>query len=118
MQVCAVAVYNAYDGFLAACTEGGEERRIAERLKSKYGQGVSEQLFQPRDIQVARELRHAVSHNRGRMTEKLKRLDSRLDCHDGLISVRPRDIRRFLAAMGGAAIALSHHIAAGKQTQS
>lgn len=110
MQSCAVAVYNAYDGFLARCTDG-EAGRMADRLKSRYGPEMYEQLFQPRDIQIARELRHAVSHNRGRVTEKLKNLKSDLACRDGLISVYPRDMRQCLAAMGRAAMALARHVA-------
>jgi hypothetical protein len=35
MQVCAVAVYNAYDGFLFRCTDG-EEGRIGDRVKRRY----------------------------------------------------------------------------------
>ena len=111
MQVCAVAVYNAYDGFLARCTDG-EAGRLADRLKSRYGPEMYEQLFQPRDIQIARELRHAVSHNRGRVTEKLQKLKPGLACHEGLISIYPRDIRQYLTAMGGAAITLARHVPA------
>jgi hypothetical protein len=48
------------------------------------------------------------------MTEELENLKSGLACHDGLISVYPRDIRRYLAAMGGAAMSLARHLAAGK----
>jgi hypothetical protein len=115
MQVCAVAVYNAYDGFLAMCTQGEEQDGIADRLESRYGPVLCQKLFQPRDIQIARLLRHALSHNRGRMTRKLEKMKPRLACHDGLISVYPRDIRRYVAAMGGAAMTLAAHLAVGKK---
>jgi hypothetical protein len=113
MQVCAVAVYNAYDGFLARCTVG-EKGRIGDRLENRFGSTLYQDLFQQRDIQIARVLRHAISHNRGRMTKDLEKLKPRLACHDGLISVYPRDIRRYLAAMGAAAMSLTRHFAAGK----
>jgi hypothetical protein len=113
MQVCAVAVYNAYDGFLFRCTDG-EEGRIGDRVKRRYGAELYQELFQLRDIQIARVLRHSISHNRGRMTEELENLRPGMSSHDGLISVYPRDIRRYLAAMGGAAMSLARHLAAGK----
>lgn len=114
MNVSTVAAYNAYDGFLKRCTHNAPGDGLKERLKARFGATMYVRLFQHPDIQIAREVRHAISHNRARVTRKLENLRPGLQVHDGLISVYPCDMRRFLSAMGDAAMDLARSLAAAQ----
>lgn len=104
MQAACVAAYNAYDGFLRECAPGPGE--IKDRLERKYGKTLSQQVFQSRDIQIARKTRHALTHNQALLTDELSRMPHGLFVEGGLISIYPVDLRRFFHAMGQAAIEL------------
>jgi hypothetical protein len=104
MQVSVVAAFNAYEGFVAevAGPRIGNEG-LDDRVSRCLGEPMYDRLLKTQEINVARLLRHAISHNQGRCTSKLSALKHGLAQQDGLISVFPGDIRRFIWAMGTAA---------------
>jgi len=104
MQAACVASYNAYDGFLRACAPG--KGKLEDRLKQKYGKALFQRVVQEKDIQVARKTRHALTHNQALLTDDLLHMTHGLHVEANLISIYPRDLRRFLLAMGDAAIEL------------
>lgn len=104
LQTAAVAAYNAYESFLGEPLPPQTGREgFDDRVKKHYGGAMHNRLLSKQEITVARLLRHAISHNQGRCTTQLNAVNHRLAVHDGLVSVFPGDIRRFITAMGAAA---------------
>ena len=117
LQTASVAAFNAYEGFLAAPLPPRVGREgFDDRAKKYYGDKLHQRLLHTHVIDVATQLRHAISHNQGRCTDNLNKFRHGLATHDGLISVYPGDIRKFIKAMGEAAAELV--AARGRESQS
>lgn len=115
LQTASVAAFNAYESFLTEPLPPRVGREgFDDRAKAHYGVTLYQRLLHTNVIDVVRQLRHAISHNQGRATEKLNALNHGLATHDGLISVFPGDLRKFIQAMGTAA----EELVAAKGTES
>jgi hypothetical protein len=96
------AVYYAYEDFLARCyrlSTGKAEYEVGSKFtqdfRDQYGETLRDFCWCDNKIHVARLTRHALLHNGGRLTSKLKRINNH-----GLM-LRGEDIQVFPAVTRG-----------------
>jgi hypothetical protein len=82
-RVAYVAFYNAYVSFVVDCLKVGtgfpslrstDKKEFNEALRTGLSQDISGPCWSHHEINIARLVRHALSHNGGRETDDLKRL--------------------------------------------
>jgi hypothetical protein len=104
-RVAYVAFYNAYEAFIVDCLKVGtglihlrstDKKAFNESLRSGLGTDISGQCWSHHEINIARLVRHALSHNGGRETEDLKKQKHGIKLIGGELQIVPEDNHRML----------------------
>jgi hypothetical protein len=100
-RVCYVAIYNAYENFLARCvaTAGNlrrcrtSDRRFRRHFVEAFNEQLLERCWLDAGVEMARLARHALSHAGGRLTCALRGKEHRFVVRDEVIQIAPDDTR-------------------------
>ncbi|HEY3966238.1 MAG TPA: hypothetical protein VGM05_16885 [Planctomycetaceae bacterium] len=107
-RVSYVAFYNEYEAFLIQCAKvvlGKSSLRITDKsgkkefydaLRSKFGTDLFDVCWGHSEINIARLVRHALSHAGGQETDDLKKLNHGFMLADGKIQIGPQHVHRML----------------------
>ncbi len=98
-----VAFYNAYEAFLVHCLKIGiglpqlrstDKKAFNEALRTSLGRDIAAPCWSHHEINIARLVRHALSHAGGRETEDLKKQPHGIKLIDGVLQIVPNDIHK------------------------
>jgi len=104
-RVAYVAFYNAYEAFLIDCLKFGtgllrlrttDKPEFNDALRKALGEDVSSPCWSHHEINIARLVRHAFSHNGGRLTDDLKKQKHCIEVIEDDLQIMPQDIHRML----------------------
>jgi hypothetical protein len=104
-RVAFVAFYNAYEAFIVDCLKVGtgrsqlrstDKKPFNEALRCGLSADISAPCWWHHDINIARLVRHALSHNGGRETEDLKKQKHGIKLIGEELQIVPEDIHRML----------------------
>src|SRR5205809_4273827 len=104
-RVAFVAFYNAYEAFIVDCLKIGtgrsqlrltDKKPFNEALRSGLSKDISIPCWPHHEINIARLVRHALSHNGGRETEDLKKQKHGIKLIGEELQVVPEDNHRML----------------------
>lgn len=104
-RITYVAFYNAYEAFIVDCLKVGSgatslrstmKKEFNEALRTALGVDISGPCWSHQEINIPRVVRHALSHNGGRLTEDLKKLPHRIKLIGEELQIVPEDIHRML----------------------
>jgi hypothetical protein len=104
-RIAYVAFYNAYEAFIVDCLKVGiglthlrstEKKAFNEALRTGLGTDISSPCWSHHEINIARLVRHALSHNGGRETEVLKKQMHGIKLIGEELQIVPEDIHRML----------------------
>lgn len=106
-----VAFYNAYEAFVVDCLKIGtghprlrstDKKAFNEALRSGLGRDISAPCWSHHEINNARLVRHALSHNGGRETEGLKKQRHGIKLIGEELQIVPEDNHRMLRRLRSA----------------
>ena len=115
-RVAFVAFYNAYESFLIRCLKHAlavdrlrtSDKEFKAALKSAVGADLTDVCWAGADLNLARTVRHALSHNGGRETEDLKRLGRHgFVILGGVLQIVPEDNHKLVGRLRRAADAIT-----------
>ena len=114
LRICYVAIYNAYDNFAQQCTfvaHKGQKIRTTNRdFKDKFSEAFGATALQKcwtsPDVKMARWARNALSHGSGRATKEILENPHNFQIEDGIIHVRPSDVKEVYLILKDSAFAL------------
>jgi hypothetical protein len=115
LRICYVAIYNAYDNFAQRCTSvahNGENIRTTnhERFKAKFSEAFGATALQKcwtsPDVTMASRARNALSHASGRAPKELLENPHNFQIEDGIIHIRPSDIKEVYSILKDSAFVL------------
>jgi hypothetical protein len=104
-RVAFVAFYNAYEGFLLDTLKVGtglpslrstDKKVFNEALRTALGKDVSGPCWSHHEINIARLVRHALSHNGGRETVELRSHKHGVKLFGDALQIVPEDNHRML----------------------
>jgi hypothetical protein len=104
-RIAFVAFYNAYEAFIVDCLKVGtgrsqlrstDKKPFNEALRKALCKDVSEACWFNPEINIARLVRHALSHNGGRETEDLKKQKHGVKVIGEELQVMPEDNHKML----------------------
>jgi hypothetical protein len=104
-RVSYVAFYNAYEAFIVECLKVGtglpnlrstDKKVFNEALRTGLGKDISSPCWSHHEINVARLVRNALSHNGGRETEELKKQKHGVKLIGDELQIVPEDNHRML----------------------
>ena len=103
-RVAYVAFYNAYEAFLVDCVKcatGASSMRtqaddFKKGLRTGFAKDIAHSCWFHAEINVARLVRHALSHNGGRQTDDLKKQRHGIRLIDEELQITPEDNQRML----------------------
>ncbi|HUE12885.1 MAG TPA: hypothetical protein VMR25_01865 [Planctomycetaceae bacterium] len=104
-RVAYVAFYNAYEAFVVRCLKVGtgrsslrstDKKTFNEALRSGLAKDVSGPCWSHHEINIARLVRHALSHNDGHETEELSAQKHGIKLIGDELQIVPEDIHRML----------------------
>jgi hypothetical protein len=103
-RVAYVAFYNAYEAFLVDCVKcatGASSMRTQDEgfkkgLRTGFAKNIADSSWFHAEINVARLVRHALSHNGGRRTEDLKKQKHGIKLIGEELQIVPEDNHRML----------------------
>jgi len=104
-RVAFLAFYNAYEAFIVDCLKIGTETSKLQSIDkapfyAALRNGLTKDISTPcwfhSEINIARLVRHALSHNGGRETAKLKEQHHQIEVIDGELQIVPGDIHRMM----------------------
>jgi hypothetical protein len=109
-RITFVAFYNAYEAFIVDCLKVGTgtsqlqstDKAFKEALREGLSKDISNACWWHRDIRIARLVRHALSHNGGRETEKLKGEPHDIKKIGEELQIVPQDIHKMLRCLRSA----------------
>lgn len=113
-RVAYVAFYNAYEAFLVDCAKRALgvtqlraiDKAFLEALRTGFGADLSGTCWGHQEIQIGREVRHALSHAGGRETENLAKHRHGIRLIDGVLQIWPEDNHRLLRRLRASVAAL------------
>lgn len=96
-QICYVAIYNAYDNFLAHAVRIARsldkcrtsDKDFKEQFVRSLGRPLLDKCWTNAELNIARLVRHALSHAGGRVTSKLAKQKHGFTVYDNRIQVMP-----------------------------
>src|SRR5262249_32508361 len=100
-----VAFYNAYEAFIVDCLKVGtglsslrstDKKAFNEALRTGLGRDISGPCWSHHEINIARLVRHALSHNGGRETDDLKKQKHGVKLISDALQIVPEDNHRML----------------------
>lgn len=110
-RISYVAFYNAYEAFLTHCVRlalgqpnlRSMDKAFNKALQTRFTKDLSETCWLRPEIHVGRLVRHALSHNGGRETDKLKEQGHSIRMIDGddVLHIAPADIHSLLRSLKG-----------------
>jgi hypothetical protein len=103
-RVSFVAFYNAYEAFLVECVKRAtgvtrlraQDTEFLRFLRTAFGTDLSGPCWTNREIQIAREVRHSLSHAGGHETENLKKQKHGIRLEGSVLQIVPDDNHRLL----------------------
>jgi hypothetical protein len=104
-RVAYMAFYNAYEAFIVDCLKAGkglkhlrstDKKVFNEALRTGLGTDISGPCWSHHEINIARLVRHAISHNGGRETDDLKKQKHGIKLIGQELQIVPEDIHRML----------------------
>jgi len=104
-RVAYVAFYNAYEAFLVDCLKVGKGvSRLRSTVKTDFNDALRTALskditvpcWSHHEINIPRLVRHALSHNGGRVTEDLNKQKHGIELVGDVLQIMPQDIHRML----------------------
>jgi hypothetical protein len=104
-RVAYVAFYNAYDSFLVDCLKVGkgtsrlrsaDRDRFNDALRTGLSKDITVPCWSHHEINIPRLVRHALTHNGGRVTEPLKKQNHEVELVGDVLQIMPQDIHRML----------------------
>jgi hypothetical protein len=104
-RISYMAFYNAYEAFLVDCLKVGtgftqlrstDKKVFNEALRTGFGTDISNPCWSHHEINIARLVRHALSHNGGRETDDLRKQKHGIKLIDQELQIVPEDIHRML----------------------
>lgn len=110
-RVAYVAFYNAYEAFIVDCLKvvtglsslrSTDKKVFNEALRTGMRSDVSSACWSHHEINIARLIRHALSHNGGRETEDLKRQKHGVMLIGGELQIVAEDNHRMLRRLRNA----------------
>jgi hypothetical protein len=110
-RVAYVAFYNAYEAFLVDCLKVGtgrsqlrstDKKVFNEVLRTGLSTDISGPCWHQHEINIARLVRHALSHNGGRETEDLKKHKHGVMVIGEQLQILPEDNHRMLRRLRSA----------------
>lgn len=117
-RICYVAVYNAYEDFVARCTGVGigqvpyrmpQAKAFKRDFTSAFGSDLLKLCWLDHPVAIARLARHALSHAGGRITDELRdyRPPHGFDVEGGELQVKATDTRHLFDHLKDRAFALA-----------
>ncbi len=100
-----VAFYNAYEAFIVRCLKVGTGRpslrsndktAFNEALRTGLAKDISGPCWSHHEINIARLVRHALSHNNGHETEDLRKQKHGIRLVGDILQIVPEDIHKML----------------------
>lgn len=118
LRICYVAIFNAYDNFIAQCLQlaaGDPKVRTADRdfnkrFASIFGESMPQQCWHTNDMHIIRQTRHALSHAGGRETERLGKLAHQIRVEGGKLQITPADVYDEFSTLKVNAFELASHV--------
>jgi hypothetical protein len=110
-RVAYVAFYNAYEAFIVDCLKVGtglssirstDKKVFNEALRSGLAKDISGPCWSHHEINIARLIRHALSHNGGRETQDLKKQKHGVKLIGEELQIVPEDIHKMLRRLRNA----------------
>jgi hypothetical protein len=107
-RIAFVAFYNAYESFIVRSLKvatgnrqlrSSQKKPFNEALRSGLGKDISPTCWSHHDINIARLVRHALSHYGGRETEDLKKQKHGVSLIDEELQIQPEDVKRMLQCL-------------------
>jgi hypothetical protein len=106
-RVAYVAFYNAYESFLVDCLKVGkglsslrstDKKAFNDALRTALSKDISGPCWSHHEINIPRLVRHALSHNGGRITTDLKNIPQKhgIEVIDDVLQIMPEDVHRML----------------------
>lgn len=104
-RVAYVAFYNAYEAFIVGCLKVGtglpslrstDKKTFNQALRTGLGNDVSNSCWSHHEINIARLVRHALSHNGGRETVDLNKQRHGIKLIGDELQIVPADNHRML----------------------
>jgi hypothetical protein len=100
LRICYAAIFNAYDNFLARCTQVAAadtdikttDRDFNKRFSAAFGEPMLRQCWHTKDMHIIRRARHSLSHAGGRDTEPLQKLNHSIRVEAGKLQITPDDL--------------------------
>jgi hypothetical protein len=110
-RVAYVAFYNAYEAFLVECLKVGkgvsrlrstDKAAFNDALRTALSRDMTSPCWSHHEINIARLVRHALSHNGGRVTEHLKKQKHGVELVGDMLQIMPPHIHRMLRQLRNA----------------
>lgn len=106
-RIAYVAIYNAYEAFLVECLKVGKglsrlrttEPVFKDALRNALSRDITGPCWSHHEINIPRLIRHALSHNGGRVTEDLKKHKHGVELVGDMLQIMPQDIQRMLGRL-------------------
>jgi hypothetical protein len=103
-RVAYVAFYNAYEAFLVACAKvatgasqlRANDKEFKEALRSGFASDISVPCWTHHEINIAKLVRHALSHAGGRETDDLRKQKHGIRLMQGVLQIVPHDNHNLL----------------------
>ena len=122
-RIAFVAFYNAYEAFLVDCLKVGkgvsrlrttEKPAFMDALRTALEMDIEGPCWSHHEINISRLVRHALSHNGGRVTEDLSKHRHGIELVDDMLQIMPKDIHRMICRL---LVAVDKIIHATKNTE-
>ncbi len=110
-RVAYVSFYNAYEAFLVdtlkvaldvASLRVTQKKEFNDALRNALGVDISVQCWSSKDVFIPRLVRHALSHNGGRVTSDLASHNHGIKLIGEALQILPADVHRMLKPLRGA----------------
>lgn len=118
LRICYVAIFNAYDNFIAQLmqTITGDlairttNSSFRNQLSSFLGESIKQKCWVSKDLNIIRCVRNSITHAGGRKTDHLKNVKHRVKIVDGKLQITPDDLRDEYGILKEAALAIIKHV--------
>ena len=105
LRICYVAIYSAYDNFLARMVGVVLGQRVrtnqdfVKHLRNAFGEAICDRCWTQTPVLIARLARHSLAHAGGRVTDELRNLKHGFEVRDDRIQIVPRNVKALWALL-------------------
>lgn len=118
LRICYIAIFNAYDNFIAQSTQIAAadanikttDRDFNKRFSAAFGEPMLQQCWHTNDMHIIRRARHSLSHAGGRDTEPLQKLTHSIRIEDGKLQITPDDLRHEYETLKTNVLSFAEHV--------